>query len=76
MDASVSYGSAVSRGPDADVGMFSDAIGATPAFLSPAVGGFLPGVSVTGVSLDPASIRRFQFPDDGRLHAQFGGRLA
>ena len=27
MDASVSDGSAVSRGPDADVGMFSDAIG-------------------------------------------------
>ena len=34
MDASVSDGSAVSRGPDADVGMFSDAIGATPAFPS------------------------------------------
>lgn len=72
----MSDGSAVSRGPDADVGMFPDAIGATPAFLSPAVEGFLPGVSVTGVSLDPARIRRFQFPDDGRLHAQSGGRLA
>ena len=34
MDVSVSDGSAVSRGPDADVGMFSDAIGATPAFPS------------------------------------------
>ncbi|MFY4470588.1 hypothetical protein [Bifidobacterium longum] len=76
MDASVSAGSAVSRGPDADVGMFPDAIVATPAFLSPAVGGFLLGVSATGVSLDPASIRRFRFPDDGRLRAQLGGRLA
>lgn len=47
MDASMSDGSAVSRGPDADVGMFPDAIGATPAFLFPAVEGFLPGVSVT-----------------------------
>lgn len=45
-------------------------------FPFPAVEGFLPGVSVTGVSLDPARIRRFQFPDDGRLHAQSGGRLA
>ena len=26
--------------------------------------------------MDPASICRFQFPDDGRLHAQSGGRLA
>lgn len=75
MDANTSAGSAASRGPDADVGMFPDAIGVTPAFLSPAVEGFLPGVSVTGVSSDPASIRRFQFPDDGHLHAQSGGRL-
>ena len=49
--------------------------GSTPVFPSPAVGGFSPGVFVTCVSLDPASICRFRFPDDGRLHAQLGGRL-
>lgn len=49
--------------------------GSTPVFPSPAVGGFSPGVFVTCVSLDPSSICRFQFPDDGRLHAQLGGRL-
>ena len=49
--------------------------GSTLVFPSPAVGGFSPGVFVTCVSLDPSSICRFQFPDDGRLHAQFGGRL-
>lgn len=49
--------------------------GSTPVFPSPAVVGFSPGVFVTCVSLDPSSICRFQFPDDGRLHAQLGGRL-
>ena len=61
MDASVSTGSAVSRGPDADVGMFPDAIVATPAFLSPAVGGFLLGVSATGaLLLEPVRVPRQQ----------------
>ena len=50
--------------------------GSTLVFPSPAVGGFSPGVFVTCVSLDPASICRFQFPDDGRLHAQSGGGIA
>ena len=58
---SVSTGSAVSRGPDADVGMFPDAIVATPAFLSPAVGGFLLGVSATGaLLLEPVRVPRQQ----------------
>lgn len=39
--------------------MASDVMGLTPAFPFPTIGGFLPGVSVTGVSLDPASICRF-----------------
>lgn len=74
--ATASARPAASRGPAAAGGMAAGVEGSTPVFPSPAVGGFSPGVFVTCVSLDPASICRFQFPDDGRLHAQFGGRLA
>ena len=74
--ATASASPAASRGPAAAGGMAAGVEGSTLVFPSPAVGGFSPGVFVTCVSLDPSSICRFQFPDDGRLHAQFGGRLA
>lgn len=71
IDASASARPATSLGPPAADGV-SGTAGRAPALLFLV----LPLRSfVTCVSLDPASIRRFQFPDDGRLHAQFGGRL-
>lgn len=55
IDATASARPATSRGPDAAVGVR----GSAPAFPSPAVGGFLLGVCVTCVSLDPAGLVTF-----------------